>query len=97
GLSVDEPSESATAESAPQAVDDTATPELDEAALADALHGTLSPSIDGKSKAFSLPGLDTSSSTWSKTSNSDGSARYSVNKALAAPWDAKIGADISVV
>jgi hypothetical protein len=33
--------------------------------------------------------------TWNKVSNSDGSAKYSVSKPLAAPWDASIGADIS--
>jgi hypothetical protein len=32
---------------------------------------------------------------WNRTDNPDGSANYSVNKPVGAPWDAKIGADLS--
>lgn len=71
-------------------------PEFDEAAVASALYTELLPSPDAKPKSFRPPEVGASGPTWSKTSNSDGSAKYSVNKALAAPWDAKIGADISV-
>jgi hypothetical protein len=33
---------------------------------------------------------------WNKADNSDGSTNYSVNRPLAAPWAASVGADISV-
>jgi len=73
-----------------------ATPELDEAALANALNTGLLPSPDAKPKSLRLLEVGAANPTWNKTSNSDGSAKYSVNKPLAAPWDAKIGADITV-
>lgn len=92
----------AFASATPQDVSDAANlngspePELDAAALADALNSGLMPSPDTKLKSLRLPEVGTSEAVWSKTNNSDGSAKYSVNKALVAPWDAKIGADINV-
>ena len=92
----------AYASATPQDVPDSATenadpgPELDEAALANALNTGVLPSPDAKLKSLRLPDVGASEPNWSKTNNSDGSAKYSVNKALAAPWEAKIGADISV-
>jgi hypothetical protein len=71
-------------------------PELDEAALANALSTGRLPSPDAKQKSLRVLDLGLNEPSWSKTGNSDGSAKYSVNKSLAAPWDAKIGADISV-
>jgi hypothetical protein len=52
----------------------------------------------GRTTPLRLPGGAGANSrfNWNKTDNADGSAKYSVNKPLAAPWDAKIGADISV-
>jgi hypothetical protein len=89
---------SATPEDVPDGTDENVgpEPELDEAALANALNTQLPPSPDAKQKSFRVFDLGVSEPSWSKTSNSDGSAKYSVNKALAAPWDARIGADISV-
>jgi hypothetical protein len=89
---------SATPQDVPDAANENVDPgpELDETALANALNTGLLPSSNTKLKSLRLPEVGTSEPTWSKTKNSDGSAKYSVNKTLAAPWDAKIGADINL-
>ena len=80
--------------------DDTASPvAIDDATLETALsaEAALLPN-SGKPGALRLPrgaGANVNLN-WNRTDNPDGSAKYSVNKPLAAPWDAKIGADISV-
>jgi hypothetical protein len=67
---------------------------IDDATLADVLNADFAPSA---AKPWTRPVGDAAPGfKWNKTSNSDGSAKYSVNKPLALPWDAKIGADISV-
>ena len=88
---------SATPEDVADSADENAgpEPEVDQAALGEALNTQLLPSPDAKQKSLRLLDLGVNEPSWSKTSNSDGSAKYSMNKALAAPWDAKIGADIS--
>jgi len=72
---------------------------IDDATLETALStdAALLPSA-GKTSALRLPpGAGTNTNfNWNKTDNPDGSAKYSVNRPLAAPWDAKIGADISI-
>jgi hypothetical protein len=68
---------------------------IDDATLASVLNADFAPSTV-KPKAWTRPGDPAPDFKWDKTSNSDGSAKYSVNRPLALPWDAKIGADISV-
>ena len=72
---------------------------IDDATLEAALNAdaALLPS-GSKAASLRLPsgaGANTNFN-WDKTDHPDGSAKYSVNKPLAAPWDAKIGVDISV-
>jgi hypothetical protein len=69
--------------------------ELDPAELSKALSSE--PPIFEKGKVKTLSRHDDAAATakWNRVDNPDGSASYSVNKALAAPWDAKIGADVS--
>jgi hypothetical protein len=67
---------------------------IDDATLAKVLNADFAPS---KPKPWARPSSNAAPDfKWDKTSNSDGSAKYSVNKPLGLPWDAKIGADISV-
>jgi hypothetical protein len=87
---------SAPPQDVPDSTDENAGAEPDEAALANALNTGVLPSPDAPPKSMRLPAVGATAPIWNKTSNSDGSAKYSVNKVLAAPWDAKIGADISV-
>jgi hypothetical protein len=79
---------------APEKIGDRWPSELSDSAFADALREALqpTPSTGVKPLVRSTP---SSAATWNRTSNSDGSASYSVNKPLATPWDASIGADIS--
>jgi hypothetical protein len=69
--------------------------EIDEATLSKALSSESLLSIAPKAKPlvrhYGLP----NSAEWNRIDHPDGSANYSVNKPLAAPWDARIGADIS--
>ena len=68
--------------------------EVDPAALSRAL--SAEPRIFESMKAKPLARqTNRNSASWNRVDNPDGSASYSVNKSLAAPWDAKIGADIS--
>jgi hypothetical protein len=89
------PAESATAApdaGLPPKITDRLPVEIDEATLANALSTGPLPGASTKPWHRKLPQL---AATWSKTDNKDGSASYSVNKALATPWPARIGADIS--
>jgi hypothetical protein len=68
--------------------------EIDPATLSNALRAE--PSLFESSRPKPLPRrANANAATWNRVDNPDGSANYSVNKALAAPWDARIGADIS--
>lgn len=68
--------------------------EVDPAALARAL--SAEPQIFESSKVKPLARQNNANSaSWNRVDNPDGSANYTVNKSLSAPWDAKIGADIS--
>jgi hypothetical protein len=72
--------------------------EIDEETLAKALSAeSLLPIAPGTRKTKPLVrrnGLS-NSAKWNRVDNPDGSANYTVSKPLAAPWDARIGADIS--
>jgi hypothetical protein len=48
-----------------------------------------------KVKPLARSDASPNSAKWNRVDNPDGSANYSVNKPLAVPWDAKIGADVS--
>lgn len=71
-------------------------PDLDEAAPANAFRAELLPSLEAGQNPGPLTNGGTNQATWTKVSDPEGSTKYSVNKVLATPWDAKIGADISV-
>jgi hypothetical protein len=72
--------------------------EIDEATLSKALSSeSLLAIAPGANTAKPLVRRDESPypAKWNRIDHPDGSADYSVNKPLAAPWDASIGADIS--
>lgn len=69
--------------------------EIDDATLSKALSSESSILDSLKAKPLAQRDGSPDSAKWSRVDNPDGSANYSVNKPLAAPWDAKIGADIS--
>jgi len=69
--------------------------ELSDSAFADALRTALQPTPSTDVKPLVRGTASSQAATWNRTSNNDGSASYSVNKPLATPWDARIGADIS--
>jgi hypothetical protein len=69
--------------------------EIDDATLSKAL-GSESWIFDSsKVKPLARSDASPNSAKWNRVDNPDGSANYSVNKPLAVPWDAKIGADVS--
>jgi hypothetical protein len=79
-------------EAAPKIVDRVPI-EVDPEAIARAL--SAEPSITESAKVKPIARRDdASTASWNRVDNPDGSASYSVNRTLAAPWDAKIGADI---
>lgn len=68
--------------------------EIDPATLSKMLSSESLTSEDAKVKPLRRPG-DVDTAKWNRVDNPDGSASYSVNRPLAAPWDAKVGADVS--
>jgi hypothetical protein len=68
--------------------------EIDDATLADTLSSEpwLSRS---KARPLARPGNTANTAKWNRVDNRDGSSNFSVNKPLSAPWQARIGADIS--
>lgn len=86
--------QSASGELAPKIVDRLPV-EIDDATLAKALSSE--PTMFGSTGTKSLARRDGSpySAKWNRVDNPDGSANFSVNKPLALPWEARIGADIS--
>jgi hypothetical protein len=80
--------------SAQQTTSEPTSVEFDDAALANAFNVDFLSTSASKPKPLRRFNSDLHAN-WNKTVNDDGSATYSVNRPLAAPWDAKIGADIS--
>jgi hypothetical protein len=78
----------------PPKITDRVPIEVDDATLAKALSFD---SLLSSSKVKPLPraGRAANAAKWNRTDNRDGSANFSVNKPLSAPWDAKVGADIA--
>ena len=77
----------------PPKITDRVPIEVDDATLAKALSFD---SLLSSSKAKPLPRRDTTTNAkWNRIDNRDGSANFSVNKPLSAPWEAKVGADIA--
>ena len=68
--------------------------EIDDATLAKALGAEL-PLKNSTTKSLRRPDSAPYAAKWKRIDNRDGSANYSVNKPLAAPWDARIGADLA--
>jgi hypothetical protein len=72
---------------------------LDDATLAKILDQVLNSepaSLGGASKAIRRPASSSPGLNWTRSDGADGAAAYSVSKPLAAPWDAKIGADFNL-
>lgn len=67
--------------------------EIDDATLAKALGTELS--LKPVTKPLRRPERAPYAAKWNRIDNRDGSTSYSVNKPLAAPWDARIGADLA--
>jgi hypothetical protein len=67
--------------------------DIDDATLAEALSTDVVSS--SKAKPLSRPSPSAHTPNWKRVDNRDGSANFSVDKPLSAPWDAKIGADIA--
>jgi hypothetical protein len=72
--------------------------EIDEATLSKALSSesllSITPPTNKAKPLVRRDGLS-KSAKWNRVDHPDGSANYSIDKPLAAPWDARIGADIS--
>jgi hypothetical protein len=71
---------------------------LDDAALAKILDQVLNSDpaeLHGASKAIRRP-ASSPDVNWTRSDGANGAAAYSVSKPLAAPWDAKIGADFNL-
>jgi hypothetical protein len=86
--------QAASGDVAPKIVDRVPV-EIDDATLSKALSSESFLSSPGTAKPLARPDSLSHSATWNRVDNPDGSSSFSVNKPLALPWDAKVGADIS--
>jgi hypothetical protein len=68
--------------------------EIDDATLAKALSSDAVIFNSAKVKPLTRSGDPLDTAKWNRVDNPDGSSSYSVDKPLAAPWDARVGADI---
>ena len=75
----------------PPKIEDRLPVEIDDQTLAKAL--SYEPAA--KTKPWQRPDNTPNAAKWKRTDNRDGSANFSVNKPLATPWDAKIGAEMA--
>jgi hypothetical protein len=80
---------------APPKIADQLPIEIDDEALAKALSSESALSVPVKIKPVSRSDRALKAAKWNRVDNPDGSANYSVAKPIAAPWDARIGADLS--